>query len=108
MNDAGAADHAWTAAWRDYRRRRNLLFAAWIGGWFGIMLTIWLGVPFITWIAAAAWMTTSLVTGIRLYGFPCPRCAKTFLSRHWVLNSGPQRQACVWCGLRKWAVPHLE
>jgi len=99
-------------AWRDYRRRRLVFWAVFLGYVPGVMLILFaVGLPlsalsgikpdYFAYPVAGAWMLAFLIASVRLSWFRCPCCHKWFFATFWYHN--PLAQECVHCGLPKWA-----
>src|SRR6266849_5578435 len=99
-------------AWRDFRRRRFIFWAVFLGympGVLAIVVAVCLPLSALTGIKldyffyaiASCWMVAFLVTGWRVGLIPCPRCHKWFFATWWYRN--PFARKCVHCGLPKWA-----
>jgi hypothetical protein len=103
----------YTAAWRDFRKRRLIFWITCLGGVLGVfVLFIGIGLPIAALIGinaedyfffplAAAWMLASVITSLRVSWFGCPRCGQWFFSTWWYHN--PLARKCAHCGLPKWA-----
>jgi len=89
------ADYA--AAWRDFRRRRMIFWAVFLG-YVPCVLALFfvVGLPvasltevksdYFFYAIALCWMAAFLVTSIRAAHFPCPRCGKRFFATWWYRN----------------------
>lgn len=92
--------------WQAYRKRRNLVWFAFLG-----YVPVCLLVAFVSFklfstlkpafVVAFAWMGFYVVAGNLFLRFPCPRCGKPFFAKWWYYNGFARR--CVHCGLRKYA-----
>jgi hypothetical protein len=102
----------YSAAWRDYRRRRFISLAlalSYLPGAMAIFLAVGLPLTALTGIhpdyfgfaIGVSWMIALVIAGIRLQTFSCPRCRKWFFATWWYRN--PFARKCVHCGLPKWA-----
>jgi hypothetical protein len=100
------------AAWRDFRKRSIILWAAALGyvpGMAFISIAIVLPLSALTGIkpdnivlpVAVCWLATIVITGFYRSLFRCPRCGKEFFWGSWFVNSFARK--CMHCGLRKWA-----
>src|SRR4051794_5533891 len=100
----------YSAAWRDLRMRRIILWGVFLGyipGVTAIFLVIGLPLSAITGIKsdyffypiALSWMFMFAVAGWRAGTFRCPRCHKWFFATWWYRN--PFARKCVHCGLPK-------
>jgi hypothetical protein len=79
----------YTAAWRDFRRRRMISRAVFLGYMPGVLALFFVvGLPlasltevkpdYFFYAIALCWMVAFLVTSIRTAYFPCPRCGERF------------------------------
>jgi endogenous inhibitor of DNA gyrase (YacG/DUF329 family) len=104
------ADYA--AAWRDFRRRRMIFCAVFLGYMPGVLALFFVvGLPlasltevksdYFFYAIALCWMAALLVTSIRAAHFPCPGCGKRFFATWWSRN--PFARKCLHCDLPKWA-----
>jgi hypothetical protein len=108
------AEPSYSEQWRDWRKRRNivwLIFLGYIPGVIAIFFSVlflfrliglpaaWDGPAF--YAIAGSWMFSFIVAGIYAGYFPCPRCHKPFFVTWWYRN--PFARKCVHCGLPKWA-----
>jgi len=102
----------YTAAWRDYRKRRLVfwgVFLSYMPGAMALFFGVGLPLSSLTGIKAdyffypiaGAWMLAFLITRLRITSFLCPRCGKFFFSILWYRH--PFASKCVHCGLPKWA-----
>ena len=102
----------YTAAWRDYRKRRLVFWAVFLGYIPGVLvLFVGIGLPISALIGikpdyffypiAGSWMLAFMIAGLRTGLFRCPRCGKWFFATWWYRN--PFAGKCVHCGLPKWA-----
>jgi Zn ribbon nucleic-acid-binding protein len=94
--------------WREYRRRRNLLLFAFLGGVPLVSITAVAGEKFFhsaapASVVAVGWMVLFAVAGIRMNFFSCPRCHKPFFLKWWYHDLFAGR--CVHCGLPKYTSP---
>jgi hypothetical protein len=107
----------YTAAWRDFRRRRLIYWVVFLGyvpGAFALFVGVGLPISAFIGIApdyffyaiAGSWMLAWLISGLRARLFPCPRCHKWFFATWWYSN--PFARKCVHCGLPKWANSDLN
>src|SRR5690242_5130627 len=102
----------YTAAWRDYRKRRLVSWAvllAYIPGVLVLFFGIGLPISVLTgikpdyffYLIAGSWMLACVIMGLRTELFHCPRCGKRFFATWWYHNAFARK--CVHCGLPKWA-----
>src|SRR5260221_5189707 len=102
----------YSAAWRDYRRRRLIFWAVFLGytpGGFvlffvgGLPIAIHTGISpdYLFYPIAGSWMLAFLIASWLVGLFCCPRCRKWFFATWWYRN--PFARKCVHCGLPKWA-----
>ena len=99
----------YTEAWREYRKRRNLVLFAFLGympivGLFGFLTIQVFKTTTPAYVAAFSWMAFYAVAGIRFQAFKCPRCDRWFFAKWWYRNTFAQQ--CVHCGLPKYADPN--
>ena len=92
-------------SWEDYRRRRKVLWIAFIGylpvgAIVGLPLNGILGSELPVIVLALVWMGIFAYAVVRMDSFPCPRCGMPFFSRPFVQN--PLAQRCMRCGWPKW------
>jgi hypothetical protein len=95
---------SYSDAWRDFRWRRWLARAAFVG-W---LILLWLA--FDHFPTPGSWLTAVLLTGLFVTaaaGFyvswwPCPRCKEPFFLGKW-LYFRHFASTCVHCGLPIWA-----
>src|ERR1700747_3573322 len=95
-----------SAAWRDYRRRRLWFLVVWLGG-FAVVVTLFYSfgavihseLPF--YVIVGSWGLGFLVSSLRLSYFRCPRCRKWFFLRPFLSHNLFARR-CVHCRLPKW------
>jgi len=99
---------AYTAAWRDYSRRRNWFAVALLSGpglvlAFSALLRHFMwplpGSP-ILWIMIP-WFSALAVAGFGFHHFRCPRCGNLFFVKAPFRDSLARQ--CLHCGLPKWA-----
>src|SRR5262245_16597600 len=102
----------YTAGWHDYRKRRLVFWAVFLGYTPGVfVLCVGIGLPiaaqletqpdYLCYPIAGSWMLAFLIASLRVGLFPCPRCCKWFFATWWYRN--PFARKCVHCGLPKWA-----
>jgi hypothetical protein len=103
----------YTAAWRDYRKRRFVFWVVFLSYMPGVMaFFLGVGLPlasmtgikpdYFFFAIAGTWMLAFVVTNLRAVSFPCPRCGQHFFRTWWYSN--PLARRCVHCGLPKWAM----
>jgi hypothetical protein len=102
----------YAAAWRDYRKRRLIFWAATFGYVPGVVILIaGVGLPisavtgikldYFVYSIAGGWLLAIVMASWREASFKCPRCGNRFFSTWWH-RIGYVRQ-CVHCGLPRWA-----
>jgi len=92
-------------AWRDYRRRRNVLLALYIGMLPGVIIidqltSRWGRSDTAFYLGVAVLFALFAVAHLRLALFPCPNCGRAFFFRWWGYNA--LVKYCVHCGHKKW------
>jgi hypothetical protein len=111
------ADSGYTQAWRDYRKRRFVLWTVVLTFIPCIITSVFLiGAPLsaLTGIDAyyfvlpilVFWTIMLMVAYLRLQFFCCPRCGKWFFTTFFLwlfLSHRPFARKCVNCDLPKWA-----
>jgi hypothetical protein len=106
----------YTAAWRDYRKRRLIFWTVALAYAPGVTaITICVGLPlsalsgikpdYFFFFIGGSWMLAMVVAGWRIVLFPCPRCGKWFSST--LLYRNPFTTKCLHCGLEKWAISDM-
>ena len=76
----------YTEAWREYRKRRNLLLFAFLAympvvGLFRLLTIRAFKTTTPAFLAAFSWMAFYVVAGIRFQAFKCPRCGRRFFAK---------------------------
>ncbi len=102
----------YAAAWREFRKRRLIFWAIFLGYIPGVLI-IWIaiGLPvsaltgikpdYFFYPIALCWLFMFLIASLRVGLFRCPRCHKWFFATWWYHN--PFARKCAHCGLPKWA-----
>jgi len=94
--------------WREYRRRRNSLFAALLT-WMGLLLVVVLfpNAPVLGpfwWLFALPIFIWFMIANFRIAFWECPACSRAYFTKGiWFARVFAQR--CLHCGLPKWSVP---
>ena len=96
--------HSYFAAWRDYRRLKNLVWIA-AGGFLLALVVAFVSRFVVTseapaFLVALASMLVAFVAHVRYMMWPCPRCHRRFF-RSWYWS--PLADKCLHCGLEKYA-----
>ena len=100
----------YSAAWRDLRKRRLLVWALFLGFIPGVVALCFLVDAFLPGTIGnkqgesvcmgigALWMLAFFIAAMRASFFRCPRCHGTFLMTWYFAN--PLASRCLHCGLR--------
>jgi hypothetical protein len=92
-------------AWQDYRKRRFVFLALFLGSFPGVfVIAVPLNILFRSqlpfYVIAVGWIFLTFIVYLRFALFPCPQCGHPYFSRWWYYN--PLANSCVHCGLSKW------
>ena len=98
------------AAWLAYRKRWREIWISGVLGWLVIAALVAL-LPRFAWgetvlsalfpIWGMVWFVGTMITALRLVGFSCPRCGRTYFNP---LVTPMAQMKCRSCGLRKFHV----